>query len=172
MRMIIALALLLPLSGCTALFGPGDYQQYSQALQTHSETESARIQAQSGAIASAAIVPTATPTERALLATIAMMQIERLQPTPLGIVKPTTGMDVLGKTVDTIPFLAGMGGMYALGREGIRAAGNVEIGENANVSGSLNKPVSTSVGSSNTATVQPYEVRPEVVEPTIIQPQP
>ena len=169
MRMIIALALLLPLSGCTALFGPGDYTEYSQALQTHSETESARIQAQSGAIASAAIVPTATPTERALLATIAMMQIERLRPEPLGIAKPTTGMDVMVKAVDTVPFLAGMGGMYLLGKEGIRAAGNVEIGENATVSGSLNKPSAVSVGDGNTSTVQPYEVRPEIVEPVVVQ---
>lgn len=170
MKKIIALALLLPLSGCTALFGPGDYQQYSQALQTHSETESARIQAQSGAIASAAIVPTATPTERALLATIAMMQIERLAPTQLGIVKPTTGMDVLGKTVDTIPFIAGVGGMYLLGKEGIRAAGNVEIGSGATVSGSLNRPSAVSVGDGANAAVQPYEVMPEVVQPVVVAP--
>lgn len=170
MRTIIALAIMVALSGCTALFGPGDYSEYSLALQSHSDAESRRIVAQSSAIAEAAAVPTSTPTERALLATIAMMQIERLQPLPLGIAKPTTGMDVMGKVVDVVPFVSSTAGLTYLGVKATQAAGNVEIGEGATVSGSLNRPSATSIGDGATTTMQPYAVRPEVVEPVVVQP--
>lgn len=164
----LAVSLLIPLTGCTALFGTGDYGQYSEALQSHSDAESRRIVAQSSAIAEAAAVPTSTPTERALLATIAMMQIERLQPLPLGIAKPTTGMDVAAKIVDVVPFIASTTGLVYLGTKAVQAAGNVEIGSGANVNDSLNRPTATSIGDGATATMQPYEVRPEVVNPVIV----
>lgn len=167
-RALCIVSLLIPLSGCSAILGTGDYGQYSSALQTHSNAEGTRIAAQAGAIAEAAKVPTSTPTERALLATIAMMQIERLQPVPLGIAKPTTGMDVLGKVVDVVPFVSSTAGLTYLGVKATQAAGNVEIGQGATVSGSLNRPTATSLGEGTVATVQPYEVRPEVVEPVII----
>jgi hypothetical protein len=167
MKTLVLAVSLLALTGCSALFGTGDYGQYSEALQSHSDAESRRIVAQSSAIAEAAAVPTSTPTERALLATIAMMQIERLQPTPLGITKPTTGMDVMGKVVDVVPFVSSTAGLTYLGVKATQAAGNVEIGENATVSGSLNRPSATSIGDGATANMQPYEVRPEVVNPVI-----
>ena len=170
MRTIIALAIMVALSGCTALFGPGDYSEYSLALQAHSDAESRRIVAQSSAIAEAAAVPTSTPTERALLATIAMMQIERLQPIPLGIAKPTTGMDVAAKIVDVVPFVASTTGIVYLGTKAVQAAGNVEIGSGATVTGSLNRPTATSIGDGATATMQPYDVRPEVVQLEVVQP--
>jgi hypothetical protein len=174
LKMALVVSLMIPLSGCSAIFGTGDYGQYSEALQTHSDAESTRIQAQADAIAEASRVPSSTPTERALLATIAMMQIERLQPIPLGIVKPTTGMDVLGKVVDVVPFVSSTAGLTYLGIRATQAAGNVEIGQNATVSGSLNRPTATSLGEGTVATVQPYDVRPEVVQqpaPVIVEQQ-
>lgn len=170
MKRWLAVMLVLPLAGCSALFGPGDYDQYSEALQAHSDAESRRIVAQSSAIADAAAVQTSTPTERALLATIAMMQIERLQPVPLGIAKPTTGMDVMAKVVDVVPFVSSTAGLVYLGTKAVQSAGNVEIGQGATVTDSLNKPSATSIGSGAVATVQPYEVRPEVVQPEVVQP--
>lgn len=165
---VVPLILALLLTGCSAIFGEGDYGQYSKALQTHSNAEGTRIAAQANAIADSAKVPTSTPTERALLATIAMMQIERLQPIPLGITKPTTGMDVMGKVVDVVPFVSSTAGLVYLGTKAVQSAGNVEIGQGATVTDSLNKHAATSIGA--VATVQPYEVRPEVVEPVVVTP--
>lgn len=167
MKKLLAAMLVLPLAGCSALFGTGDYETYSTALQTHSDAESRRIVAQSLAIAEAAAVQTSTPTERALLATIAMMQIERLQPTPLGMEKPTTGMDVMAKVVDVVPFVSSTAGLVYLGTKAVQSAGNVEIGQGATVSGSLNRPSATSIGDGATANMQPYEVKQP--EPVVIK---
>lgn len=169
--LVLVVGLVAALSGCSALFGEGDYKSYSEALKTHSEKEASRIQSQADAIADASNIATATQTERALLATIAMMQIERLQPVPLGIAKPTTGMDVAMAGVNQIPFVVGMGAMWQLGKAGIQAAGNVSIGQGASVSGSLNKPTAVNIGGGNgTVTASPTveTVRPEIVEPVIV----
>ena len=101
MRGFLCVMLMLGiLSGCGLINGESDYVPYTQALQTHSTAESNRIRSQAQAIAdSVAFAETKTATEKTLLAVIAMMQIERLQPIPLNITKPTTGYDVLDHNV-------------------------------------------------------------------------
>ncbi len=94
------LAIVTLLGGCGMINGESDYVPYTVALQEHSTAESSRIQTQAQAIAdSVAYARTDTKTEKTLLAVIAMMQIERLQPVALNITKPTTGYDVLNNNI-------------------------------------------------------------------------
>lgn len=119
---LLLLAALL-LSGCA-----GDYGKYATTLQVHSSAESARLSAQSQAIADmVATARPATPMEGTLLAVIGMMQVERLQFVPLPISKPTTGMDVLNTATGHLP-LAFMGlANWGIAREGFKMAGDSNI---------------------------------------------
>ncbi|HID68974.1 MAG TPA: hypothetical protein EYP35_00595, partial [Desulfobacterales bacterium] len=95
----------MSLSGCGLINGESDYVQYATALRDHSDAESRRIASQSQAIANTVLTAKPeTQNEKTLLAVIAMMQIERLRPVPLGIVKPVTGYDVLNNNASTVTF--------------------------------------------------------------------
>lgn len=141
-RLIIGLmAMAVLMSGCAG----GDYKEYSTALSTHATAESKRITAQSNAISK--MVSTAkpsTPMEGTLLAVIGMMQVERLQPVPLGIQKPTTGMDVLNNVAGQLPM-----GIMGLTNWGIAKSLSMVAGDTntfhgeANLTDSMNKSYST-----------------------------
>jgi len=169
-RTILSLiAVLMTLSGCgimESVTGKSDYQHYAQALSDHSESESARITGQSQAIvdlASESVKKSQTPAEAALQAAFATLALGQLHPVPLQIVKPTTGMDVLNSGVQHIPFVASTYGMVRLGEAGIAKAGSVAFGDDATVSDSFMNNENHATGSQATATLQPKEVRPEVV---------
>jgi hypothetical protein len=159
------------LSGCASdggFMSGDDYAKYSGAHVSYAQSESTRIAAQSAAIqASAAGAVTSSPTEATLIAVIAMMQIERLSPVPLTLAKPTTGYDVLGKLVDHVPIVAGMAGMYSLGKVGIENAGKITIGEGATVSDALNRPTISPLGSNNT-TNYTGTAPAQVVDPLVV----
>ncbi len=147
--------LALSASGCSALFGDGDYQSYSQALVDHSESEKGRVTSQAyeiSTIAQNSMKYASTPTEALLVSVIATMQIAQLGSNPLDIKKPTTGMDVASSAVSHIPFLASSLSLWRLGEAAIKAAGDVTIGAGSNVSGSFNDTTATALGSTATAT--------------------
>lgn len=145
---IILAVMVLLFSGCTSFFN--DYEKYSSALSTHSTNEQTRIAAQANAIAETARASTSdNETVNALTTVIAMMQIEKLQPVPLGIERPTTGFDVLKAGVGHIPFLATTYSMLRLGEAGLDAAGNVSIGEGVNIDNGLNDTELHATGYSN-----------------------
>lgn len=168
-RAILIMFTALLLAGCAGF--DSDYDKYADTTENHSTQESARIVGQSNAIASAASSAiTSTPTESTLLAVIAMMQIQQLQPVPLGMEKPTTWAEVGNTVAGHIPFVATVGGMYKLGEAGIKAAGNIAIGDGSTVSNSLNKPEVHATGSDNivnySGTSDPTVVDPVIVEPS------
>ena len=160
MRKIIKIGcgilVLFLLAGCGSMY-TGDYDKYADALSAHSASEAARISNQADAIMqTVAFTTSETKTESTLLAVIAMMQIERLTFQPLGIVKPTTGMDVLNTTVGYIPFVTMGMTTYKIAERGFEAAGNVTLtGETVSVSESFNPLENHATGDSNTASV-PY----------------
>jgi len=168
-RTILSLIAVLMLSGCgvmESVTGKSDYQHYAQALSEHSGNEATRITNQSQAIvdlASESVKKSQTPAEAALQSAFATLALGQLHPVPLQIVKPTTGMDVLNSGVQHIPFVASTFGMLRLGEAGIAAAGNVTVGDNATISDSFVNNENHATGSQATATLQPKEVRPEVV---------
>ncbi|MDD3814443.1 MAG: hypothetical protein PHZ02_07330 [Desulfocapsaceae bacterium] len=136
---LLAMALLL--GGCAG----GDYDKYADTMATHSTAESTRIASQSAAISSmVAAAKPATPMEGTLLAVIGMMQVERLQPVPLGIGKPTTGMDVLNSVAGQLPM-----GIIGLSNWGIAKSLSMVAGDtntfngDANLTDSMNKSYST-----------------------------
>ena len=172
--MVTCLLLALSLSGCSALFGEGDYQSYSKALVGHAESENTRVTNQSieiSTIAQNSMKYASTPTEALLVSVIATMQIGQLATTSLDIKKPTTGMDVAAGAVSHIPFLASSLSLWKLGEAGIKAAENVTIGENSTVTGSFNDTKATAIGSTATATAngtaEPAE--PIIVEPVVVE---
>jgi len=131
----------LMLGGCAG----GDYADYSTALQTHSNAESTRIAAQSQAISTmVASARPSTPMEGTLLAVIGMMQVERLQPVPLGIAKPTTGMDVLNTVAGQLP-MAVMGmTSWGIAKSLSQVAGDTNtFNGDATLTDSMNKSYST-----------------------------
>ncbi len=100
---LMVLVLGMGLSGCAEIMGESDYIPYTEALGTHSTAEGNRISTQSQAIANVMLTAkTDTKTEGALLAVIAMMQIQSLHPVALNIQKPTTGYDVLNRHLGSI----------------------------------------------------------------------
>ena len=148
MKKLLVIALLFALSGCAGLFD--DYQQYSTTMAEHSNAESARIAAQSKEIANASRVEGATKTEAVLLSAIAMMQIERLNYTPLNIQAPTTGFAVLNTVAGHLPFAFSTYGMYRLGVSAIKNAGNITIqGEEFSVNDSFNRTETQTIGDNN-----------------------
>ena len=93
---ISAFVAVITFSGCALINGESDYKYYPEALTAHSDAETRRITAQSQAIVSSLLTARPkTDTERSLLAVISMLEIARLTPTTLNILKPTTGYDVL-----------------------------------------------------------------------------
>lgn len=165
-RLFGLLFLLVSVSGCLSL--SKDYEKHADAFARHSEAESARVQSQASEIRGLATeTPVETKNEALLLSVIAMLQVERLKPVPFALERPTTGYDVLGKAVDHIPFVATVGGMWQLGEAGINAAGNVMIGENANITNSLNTPEVHATGEGNTITYSGTAPR-QVVTPVVI----
>jgi hypothetical protein len=171
---IVCIMLALSASGCSALFGDGDYQSYSQALVDHSESEKGRVTSQAyeiSTIAQNSMKYASTPTEALLVGVIATMTIGNLHTSQLDIKKPTTGMDVASSAVSHIPFIASSLSLLKLGEAGILAAGNVEIGANSTVSGSFNDTTATALGSTATATAT-GTATPTIVEqpaPVIVQ---
>jgi hypothetical protein len=167
---IIAVVCVLMLSGCSYLTGQGDYSYYTEALTAHSANEASRISNQSQAIvdlANESVKKSQTPAEAALQAAFATLAIGQLHPQPLPIVKPTTGMDVLNTGVAHIPFVASTYGMLRLGKAGIAAAGNIAIGDNANITNSFNPAEIHATGSGNMVTTT------GTAEPTVVmQPEP
>jgi hypothetical protein len=140
------------LSGCSSLKFD-DYEQYATALSEHSDAETERITEQAQSIVEAAQkAQPETALEQTLLSVIAMQNISQLEPVPLGLEKPTTGMDVLKSTVSNIPFMTSTLGMYKLGEAGINAAGNIAIGDNVDLDNSLNDIETHATGQNNTAT--------------------
>ncbi|PID76819.1 MAG: hypothetical protein CSB24_04635 [Deltaproteobacteria bacterium] len=129
-----------------------DYEKYTEAVSEHSRSEARRIAAQSSSIAAAALTAEAgTEMEQALLSVIAMMQIASLEPARLDLQKPTTGFDVLQQTAGYIPFVSQTLGMYKLGQAGIKAAGNITIGEGVRMDDSLNDIEVHATGEGNAA---------------------
>lgn len=176
MQSLLSLSFLLfvgvMLSSCASdggFMSGGDYATYAREAGNHTKAEASRISAQSKAIADAAAsTQTTTPTESAMLAIIAMMQIERLAPTPHGLARPTTGYDVLDKLVGQVPILATVGGMYSLGKISIENAGQVTVGQGATLENSLNHTTTSALGTSNTVTAT-GSTPAQVVEPMIVE---
>ena len=168
MRTIIVMALAVMLSGCS-LLGQSDYNSHTRARVEFKQSDDARLSAQSQAIADMAAKSSGSQEAAAYKAALGMVAIAMLKNQDYSEAPPMTWTQVGGKVVDAVPFVAGMGGMYLLGKEAIREAGNVSIGADSTVSGSFNKPTATNLGE-GAATVQPYEVRPEVVQPVIVEP--
>ena len=162
--------ILIVLSGCGLVNGQSDYVPYADALREHSASEASRIQSQAQAIAdSVAYARTETKTEKTLLAVIAMMQIERLRPVALGIIKPTTGYDVLNKNISTVTFglLTGALGYFSYDaiKELGRNSGNVFNGA-VNADGSFNNnEFHQTYSSGATGTLGPSSGEPLVVYP-------
>ncbi len=172
--LFILLSVAFLLSGCASdggFLSGDDYKRYADAKATHSINDSARISAQSGAIAEIAkevMKNASTPTEKTLVGVVAMMQIDRLQPTQLVLEAPVTGYGVLKDLVGYTPVAIATGGMYGLGLAGIENAGKIVIGAGANISNSLNhtniNPLSVdgSIAYTGTAPAQ-------VIDPVIVQ---
>ena len=171
MRTIIALAIMVALSGCTALFGKSDYDSHTKARVEFKMSDDSRLVAQSQSIERMATSPTETAEGAAYQKALGMMAIGMLKNQEYGERAPMT---IIEGTVEVakiaVPITVNAASHTAIAREGLRAAGSVEIGQGATVSGSLNRPSATSIGDGATATMQPYEVHPEVVEPVVVQP--
>jgi hypothetical protein len=167
---LVMVSLLVVLPGCTSLMGPSDYDSHTKARVEFKKSDDTRMVAQSNAIATLANKGSESKEAEAYKNALAMISVALLKNQDYNEQAPMTWTQVGAKVVDAVPFVAGVGGMYLLGKEGIRAAGNVTIGENSPVSGSFNKHQSTSFGEGQ-ATIQPYEVRPEVVQPVVVEPQ-
>ena len=174
MKIVAILLLVFGLSGCAALTGPGDYSEYTKALMSHSDSETARITNQAGAIVSvaeSAIRRAQTPTEAALQSAFAAMSIGQLRPFPLEIKKPVTGMDVANSVAGGIPFMVMGWSNVAIAKAGIQSAGTTSFGDNAQVSDSFNPIENHATGSGTTATTTGTST-PTVVEqpaPVIVQ---
>jgi len=165
---IIILPALLALQGCGLINGESDYIPYATALQEHSRVESNRISSQAQAIAdSVAFADTETKNEKTLLAVIAMMQIERLRPVPLGIVKPTTGYDVINNNLSTVTFglLTGALGYFSYDAiKSISAVGGNTFNGDVNATGSFNNSeLHQTYSSGATGSLAPAALKPEVI---------
>lgn len=167
----LAVSLLIPLTGCTALFGKSDYDSHTKARVEFKQSDDSRLVAQSQSIERMATSPTHTAEGAAYQKALGMMAIGMLKPQEYGERAPMT---IIEGTVEVAkiaaPITVNAASNTAIAREGLKAAGNVEIGENATVSGSLNRPSATSIGDGATANMQPYDVRPEVVQPVVVTP--
>ena len=176
MWVVAAFVAMVLFSGCGLLNGPSDYKNYSQALEHHAMAESTRISTQSQAVVNSLL--TASPktnTERSLLAVIAMMEISKLKPTTLNILKPTTGYDVLDHNIAPIfgAALTGALGYWSYGA--IKALGNrpeniFNIGKgDLNATKSFN-PTATTIhqtySSSGRVQLAPAKKVPETTTPT------
>lgn len=149
--LITPLFVVVLLSGCAGIEF-NDYEKYTEALGDHSTAESDRIMEQSQSIADVAEnTKTDTKMESVLLSVIAMQHISSLEPVKLDIQKPTTGYDVLDTVAGHIPFVTSTVGMYKLGEAGIKAAGNITLGDNANLNDSLNDTEVHATGDGNTS---------------------
>jgi len=164
------------LCGCGAINGESDYVPYTEALETHSTSEANRIVNQSQTIMNIiSETPTETKTEKVLLAVVGMMSVERLQPTHLNIIKPTTGFDVLNRHLGSIAStaLTGVLGYFSYDaiKEMATVGGNTFNGD-VTASGSFNNSEQHITYSDNaSATQQPYEVtQPDVT--VVDQPEP
>ena len=168
---MLTISLLLPLTGCPALFGKSDYDSHTQARVEFKQSDDSRLVAQSQSIERMATSPTKTDEGAAYQKAFGMMAIGMLKNQEYGERAPMT---IIEGTVEVakiaVPITVNAASNTAIAREGLKAAGNVEIGQGATVTDSLNKPSATSIGSGAVATVQPYEVRPEVVEPVVVTP--
>ena len=149
--LITPLLAVVLLSGCAGIEF-NDYEKYTEALGDHSTAESDRIMEQSQSIAEVAEnTETETKIESVLLSVIAMQQIASLKPVKLDIEKPTTGYDVLDTVAGHIPFVTSTVGMYKLGEAGIKAAGDIVVGDNANLNDSLNDTEVHATGDGNSS---------------------
>ena len=164
-------------SGCALINGESDYKYYPEALTAHSDAETRRIAAQSQAIVSSLLTARPkTDTERSLLAVISMLEIARLKPTTLNILKPTTGYDVLDHNLTPMfdTALTAALGYWSYGA--IKALGvlpgnvfNLDKGD-LNATGSFN-PTSTTIhqtySGGGTIRMTPAKKVPKITAPVI-----
>ncbi len=163
--MVVLVALI---SGCAS-----DYDKYADTMKTHATAESDRIKSQAAAIRDVvAATNTDTKMEKTLLAVIAMMQLERLQPVPLGLQKPMTWTEVGYHFVNQIPLAFSGYYLWKLGEAGIESAASTVFNGDADIANSFNRPEVHTTGSDNQSSytgtspaAEPVIVRPEVVIP-------
>lgn len=164
-RLLLLPVLALTLSSCA-----GDYSEYAEAMRTHSDSEGVRIAAQANAISEMVqVTKTETPMEATLLAVIGMMQVERLEPVPLNMAKPTTGADVMQTFVGTLPMGYAIGGMVWQSSILASELTGMTI-QDSTVTNSFN-PTSSVAGYGNASAVgatPPVVVEPFIVEPTVV----
>lgn len=160
MKYFILIGLCVFLSSCAS----GDYSTYTTALQDHSASESIRISAQSNAISNIVkSTKTETATEATLLAVIGMLQIERLQPVKLDMVKPTTWADVGNSFVNHIPFMSAIGGMVWQSSILSQSSSAPTI-KNSTITNSLNPTTAKAAGNASAVGTNP----PVIVTPVIL----
>lgn len=160
-RLMALIVLLMLFAGCAS-----DYDKYADTLKQHSTDEATRITAQAKAIGDmVTYAKTETKTEATLLAVIGMMQVERLKPVPLGIVKPTTWADVGDSAVGHLPFAFMSYGMLKLGQSGIDNAAATTFQGDANLTNSFNRPEVHTTGSGNTSS---YSGTSPPAEPIVV----
>jgi hypothetical protein len=143
-----------------SFMGPSSYDiGYQGMYNAHESSKAARAAAIMGV--KAPDNPEAKAyAEAAKLMGVAMMSMERFD-----VKAPTTGFDVLNNAVNQVIPVSGFVALYRLGKSGIENAGNITLGDNATTTGSFNRTNTTtmSTGSStNSTTVQPYEVKPDI----------
>lgn len=176
MRFFLILLPSLLLGGCGLINGESDYVPYATTLQSHSDAEARRIASQSQAIVNSLL--TANPetrSEKTLLAVIAMLQIERLMPVPLGIVKPITGYDVLDHNIPTVAsaLLTGTLGYFSYDAiKTISAVGGNTFNDQVNATGAFNNSeLHQTYSSGATGSLAPSTVKPEIVRPEVVSPE-
>lgn len=168
MRKVFLVSLVMLLSGC-GVIGQSDYERHAQARVEFKQSDDSRIKTQTTAIIGLASKPSASAEAEAYKNALATLSISMLKNQEYGERAPMTAIEgAVEVAKQVIPIGVNAISNTAIAREGIRSAGNVDIGQGATVTNSLNKPNATSVGSGAVATVQPYEVRPEVVEQQIV----
>lgn len=145
-----------------------DYDKYADTLKQHSTNESTRIAAQSKAIGEmVTYAKTGSQMEGALLAVIGMMQVERLQPVPLGIVKPVTWAEVGNNAVSQTPLLAMSYGWLKTSTTAIESAAATTFMGDANLVNSFNRPEVHTTGSGNKSS---YSGTSPPVDPVVVIP--
>ncbi|HHL33116.1 MAG TPA: hypothetical protein ENJ30_01985 [Desulfobulbaceae bacterium] len=169
---ILVVVLVCGLSGCGIMSKNDDYEKYAQALADDSRADADSISAQSKSIYLTYMsAKKGDPLADSLLAVIAMDRIRALQPTPLNIIKPTGGYDVLNRHAGTLisTTVAGVLGYFsydAIKQLAWGGGGSYNFNNSApvDISDSMNfieQHQTYSDGAS--ANISPYVARPEVV---------
>jgi len=175
---LLLMLILVTLTGCGMVNGESDYVPYTEALENHSHSEAIRITNQTnGIITLARNIETKTETEKALVGVLAMISIERLQPTSLNIIKPTTGYDVLNRHLGSIISTGVLGVTSYFAWDTVKdlaAFGGNTFNGSVNATGAFNNSeLHQTYSSGATGTLQPYAVQPAVVTqpaPLVVRP--